>query len=80
MSGHTYKTKHTICYPDPPLAFRSVLYGGPKRPGLRNLKCDEVMDWNEKNSHEDKEYVPPGVYHHLTTQPKLNNLTCALNL
>jgi hypothetical protein len=38
------------------------------------------MDWNKKNSHQDKEYVPPGVCPHLTTQAKLNNHICALNL
>jgi hypothetical protein len=38
------------------------------------------MDWNMKNSQQDKEYVPPGVCPQLTTQPKLNDHICAWNL
>ena len=30
-----------------------------KKPELGNHKCDEVMDWNVENNHEDEEYVPP---------------------
>jgi hypothetical protein len=50
VSGHTSKTRDTICYPNLPLALRPVPHGEGlpvlKRPELGNLQCDKVMDWN----------------------------------
>jgi hypothetical protein len=48
VSGHTSKTKDTICYPHLPLASRPTLHGEGlhfhKRPELGNLEFDEVMN------------------------------------
>jgi hypothetical protein len=48
VSGHTSKTKDTICYPNLSLTLRPTLHGEGlrfrKRPELGNLEFDEVID------------------------------------
>jgi len=46
----------------------------PKKPELGNHKCDEAMDWNEENSHEDEEFVTSRLVRQSIMQPKFNYL------
>lgn len=82
VSGHTHKTKHTICYPNLPLGLRPVLHSMGvsvhKRPVLEYLEYCEVMEW--ENSCEDEESMQSDSCLYLIMQPELNDIIYDLNL